>query len=271
MVGPSRASQICGPSGGVFGFWTYCQSHRRRLASAASWPNTRRYSASIARPSSKRKRSMSAMILARSPPGLRRRSGARTRWRRRPRPASAGCRAASARSAPASCRNVRVWWRSSRRISKPASRISERIRRIRTFSSRSSCLTASARAALMNVFSCSGSLSVHGACRASAQNVANAARRPMSRCSGTGTFRRGRCAPANDRYGAVDRYIRPPGFSTRPALAQVAGRVGHVLDHGVRQHEVERRGRETAATSRSPRRTTRSARRARRPASCPRP
>ena len=39
--------------------------------------------------------------------------------------------------------------------------------------------------------------------------------RPSSRCSGTGTSRRGRCAPARDWNGAVERYRMPPGRSTR--------------------------------------------------------
>ena len=75
----------------------------------------------------------------------------------------------------------------------------------------------------MNEFSCAGSLSVQAACRARKRNVANAARRPTSRCSGTGTFSRGRCAPANDRYGAVDRYTCPPGASTRAHSRRYSG------------------------------------------------
>ena len=50
-----------------------------------------------------------------------------------------------------------------------------------------------------------GSFSIHVAWRARKVKVAKAIRRPKSRCSGTGIFRRGKCAPANERYGAVDR------------------------------------------------------------------
>ena len=35
-VGPSRAIQMTGAPPGLFGFRRYCQSHRRRLASAES-------------------------------------------------------------------------------------------------------------------------------------------------------------------------------------------------------------------------------------------
>ena len=45
---------------------------------------------------------------------------------------------------------------------------------------------------------------------------------------------------------------RPSGASTRAALAQVQRRVGDVLDDGVRQHEIERAGRRTAAPCRRP-------------------
>src|SRR5438552_11807535 len=60
MVGPSRASQIKGAPDGAFGLRRYCQSHRSWLASAASVPKTRRYSASAAGRSSGRNRSTSA-------------------------------------------------------------------------------------------------------------------------------------------------------------------------------------------------------------------
>jgi hypothetical protein len=42
IAGPSRATQISGSPLGLFGLRRYCQSQRRRLASAASVPNTRR-------------------------------------------------------------------------------------------------------------------------------------------------------------------------------------------------------------------------------------
>jgi hypothetical protein len=42
MALPSRATQISGAWPGLLGFFRYCQSQRRRLASAASGPNTRR-------------------------------------------------------------------------------------------------------------------------------------------------------------------------------------------------------------------------------------
>ena len=48
MAGPSRASQIGGPPVGIVRIARYCQSQRRRLASAMSLPNTRRYRASTA-------------------------------------------------------------------------------------------------------------------------------------------------------------------------------------------------------------------------------
>ena len=48
-------------------------------------------------------------------------------------------------------------------------------------------------------------------------------RRPTIRCSGTGIFRRGRCAPANDRYGAVDRYTCPRGARTRAHSRRYSG------------------------------------------------
>ena len=47
MVGPSRATQMVGPAGGQLGLRVYCHSHRSRLPSAASAPNTRRYMAVI--------------------------------------------------------------------------------------------------------------------------------------------------------------------------------------------------------------------------------
>jgi hypothetical protein len=47
MVGPSRATQMVGPSGGQFGFRLYCQSQRSRFPSVASLPKTRRYMAVI--------------------------------------------------------------------------------------------------------------------------------------------------------------------------------------------------------------------------------
>ena len=59
---PSRAIQISGSWPGLFGLRRYCQSQRRRLASAASLPNTRRYSASTARLSSGLYRVMSATL-----------------------------------------------------------------------------------------------------------------------------------------------------------------------------------------------------------------
>ena len=71
MLGPSRAIQMIGSPSGLLGLRRYCQSHRRRLASAASLPNTRRYSASTLRRSSGRKRSTSAIV-------TRRQSGACT-------------------------------------------------------------------------------------------------------------------------------------------------------------------------------------------------
>ena len=48
-------------------------------------------------------------------------------------------------------------------------------------------------------------------------------RRPTIRCRGTGIFRRGRCAPANDRYGAVDRYTCPRGARTRAHSRRYSG------------------------------------------------
>ena len=137
-------------------------------------------------------------------------------------------------------RTVAVTCSSSRTMRRPASAICRRSRATRTFSSRSSSLTSPRRAARMNEFSCAGSFSVHGAWRARKRNVANAIRRPAMRCSGTGTRSRGRCAPANDRYGAVDRYTWPPWRQHARALAQVARRVLDVLDHRVRQNEIER-------------------------------
>jgi hypothetical protein len=56
--GPSRATQISGSVPGLAGLSRYCQSQRSRLASAASGPNTRRYSASIASRSSYLNRSI---------------------------------------------------------------------------------------------------------------------------------------------------------------------------------------------------------------------
>ena len=102
-------------------------------------------------------------------------------------------------------------------------RSASRSRATRTFSSRSSCLSSPAprrldeRVLVLRLLAAS---TARGA-RAH-RNVANAARRPTSRCSGTGTFSRGRCAPANDRYGAVDRYIAAAGRQHARALAQVA-------------------------------------------------
>src|SRR5688500_4410181 len=65
MAGPSRAIQISGSCPGLLGLRRYCHSQRRRLASAASCPNTRRYSASTARLSSLRYRSISATLCSR--------------------------------------------------------------------------------------------------------------------------------------------------------------------------------------------------------------
>jgi hypothetical protein len=62
MAPPSRASQISGPAAGTFGLSRYCQSQRSLLELAMSDPNTRRYSASMARRSSGRYRSMSAIV-----------------------------------------------------------------------------------------------------------------------------------------------------------------------------------------------------------------
>ena len=45
----------------------------------------------------------------------------------------------------------------------------------------------------------------YGADLASIRKMRNAAARPSSRCSGTGIRRRGKCAPANEIYGAVER------------------------------------------------------------------
>src|SRR6185503_14222542 len=112
-------------------------------------------------------------------------------------------------------RTVDVTWSSSRCTRKPAPAIWPRRRVTVTSSSKSSCLTTPFRASRMNEFSCAGSFSVQGAWRASSRNVRNAIARPVRRCNGTGIFSRGRCAPANDKYGAVDRNISPPGFSTR--------------------------------------------------------
>jgi hypothetical protein len=54
IAGPSRAIQISGSPPGLFGLRRYCHSQRSRLASAASRPKTRRYSASTERLSSGR-------------------------------------------------------------------------------------------------------------------------------------------------------------------------------------------------------------------------
>src|SRR6185436_14880829 len=61
IVGPSRTTQRSGTPLGLLGLRRYCQSHRRRLAAAASAPKTRRYSASTPRWSSGRYRSISGM------------------------------------------------------------------------------------------------------------------------------------------------------------------------------------------------------------------
>src|SRR5437667_5251168 len=63
IVGPSRTTHNSGVLFGLFGLRRYCQSQRRRLAAAASGPNTRRYSASTPRWSSGRYRSTSGMLL----------------------------------------------------------------------------------------------------------------------------------------------------------------------------------------------------------------
>ncbi len=154
MAVPSRAIQISGSWPGLFGLRRYCQSQRSRLASAASWPNTRRYSASTERLSSGLYRSISAtpQAPASTYSMLLMSASWVTALSRSHRAIGAGSR-----------RTVAVTCSSSRTMRRPAAAICARSRATRTFSSRSSSLTSPRRAALMNEFSWAGSLSVHGA------------------------------------------------------------------------------------------------------------
>ena len=245
---PSRATQISGPVGGTFGFLRYCQSHRSRLASAMSLPNTRRYSASIWR----RPRGG----IDRFQPCLRsvRRRGAQhvlhvadqriLRQRADPsqRPMGAG-------HLPHGARDVQ-FLAHDRAGRRPA--ICPRSRETVTFSSRSSCFDdALARVADERVL------------------VRRLLQRPR-RVTRQETERPERDAAAGDqmqRHGhpqarqmrAGKRQIRrrrqkkrPLGLEHAAAFAQVQRRVGDVLDHRVRQHEIERAVGETAAPCRRP-------------------
>ncbi len=124
-------------------------------------------------------------------------------------PSAAGARAGRKR------RKKPVTWRSSWRSRKPESRIHRSRPRTVTCCRTSSRLCFPCSASAMNVFASFGSCSSHGAWRASPRNRAKARRRPSRMCTGTGTRRRGRCAPASDSVGAVERYRTPPGRSTR--------------------------------------------------------
>src|SRR5262249_25267443 len=104
------------------------------------------------------------------------------------------------RTGPGSMRRKKpVTWRSSRTRRKPEPSIQSCNRRTVTDCSTSSCFSLPSSARAMNVFASLGSWSSQGAWRASQRKVAKAARRPTSRCRGTGRSRRGRWAPASDR------------------------------------------------------------------------